>query len=37
MLFDLAAYDEFEKIAEGENEHLLLSVYGFLERVQRKT
>ena len=37
MLFGLAAYDEFEKIAEGENEHLLFSVYGFLPRVRRKT
>jgi fluoroacetyl-CoA thioesterase len=37
MLFDVAAYDEFEKIAEGENEHLLVSVDRFLERVQRKT
>ena len=37
MLFDVVAYDEFEKIAEGENEHLLVSVSGFLERVQRKT
>jgi fluoroacetyl-CoA thioesterase len=36
MLFDVAAYDEFEKIAEGENEHLLVSVDRFLERVQRK-
>jgi len=36
LLFDVVAYDEFEKIAEGENEHLLVSVYGFLERVQRK-
>jgi len=37
MLFDVAAYDEFEKTAEGENEYLLVSVYGFLERVERKT
>lgn len=29
--FDLAAYDEFEKVVEGENKHLLLSVYGFPE------
>ena len=36
LLFDVVAYDEFEKIAEGENEHLLVSVSGFLERVQRK-
>ena len=36
MLFDVAAYDEFEKIAEGENEHLLLSVDRFLDRVRRK-
>ena len=25
--FGLAAYDEFEKIAEGENEHVLVSAY----------
>jgi predicted thioesterase len=37
MLFDLAAHDEFEKTAEGENQHLLFSVYGFLPRVRRKT
>lgn len=36
MLFGVAAYDEFEKIAEGENEHLLVSVDGFLDRVRRK-
>ena len=36
MLFAVAAYDEFEKIAEGENEHLLLSVDRFLDRVRRK-
>ena len=36
MLFDVAAYDEFEKIAEGENEHLLVAVDGFLDRVRRK-
>jgi hypothetical protein len=35
--FGLAAYDEFEKIAEGENEHVLVSVYGFLRWVGRKT
>ena len=37
MLFDVAAYDEFEKIAEGENEHLLVSVDGFLDRIREKT
>jgi fluoroacetyl-CoA thioesterase len=37
MLFDVAAYDEFDKIAEGENEQLLVSVDRFLERVQSKT
>ena len=37
MLFDVAAYDEFEKIAEGENEQLLVSVDRFLHRVRRKT
>jgi hypothetical protein len=29
MLFDLAAYEEFEKVVEGGNEHLFFSVYGF--------
>jgi len=32
----VAAYDEFEKIAEGENEHLLVSVDGFLDRIREK-
>jgi hypothetical protein len=36
MLFDVVAYDEFEKIAEGENVRLLVSVDGFLDRVRRK-
>jgi fluoroacetyl-CoA thioesterase len=36
MIFDVVAYDEFEKIAEGENEQLLVSVHWFLDRVQRK-
>jgi len=36
MLFDEVAYGEFEKIAEGENEDLLVSVDGFLDRVRRK-
>lgn len=37
LVFDVAAYDEFEKIAEGENEHLIVSVDKFLARIERKT
>jgi fluoroacetyl-CoA thioesterase len=37
LVFDLAVYDEFEKIAEGENEQLIVSIDRFLERIQKKT
>jgi len=37
MLFGLAAYDEFEKTAEGGNEHLLFSVYRFPEGAKKNT
>jgi hypothetical protein len=36
MVFDVVVYDELEKIAEGENEHLLVSVDRFLDRVRSK-
>ncbi len=36
LVFDVAAYDEFEKIAEGENEQLVVSIDKFLARIQKK-
>lgn len=36
LVFDVAAYDEFEKISEGENEQLIVSVEKFLSRIQKK-
>jgi predicted thioesterase len=30
------AYDDFEKIAEGRNEQLIVSVAGFLRKVRWK-
>jgi len=36
LVFDVIALDEFEKIAEGENEQLMVSINKFLERVERK-
>ena len=36
LVFDVAAYDEFEKIAEGENEQLIVSIDKFLIRVRKK-
>jgi fluoroacetyl-CoA thioesterase len=36
LVFDVAAYDEFEKIAEGENEQLVVSVDKFLARIKKK-
>ena len=37
LVFELAVYDEFERIAEGENEQLIVSIDKFLARIQRKT
>ena len=37
LVFVVAAYDEFEKIAEGENEQLIVSIDKFLARIERKT
>ena len=36
LTFDVAAYDPYEKIAEGRNELLIVSADRFLERVKRK-
>lgn len=37
LTFKVSAFDEFEKIAEGENEQLIVSVEPFLKRIQKKT
>ena len=34
--FEVMVYDEFEKIAEGENERFIVSVEKFLENVKKK-
>jgi fluoroacetyl-CoA thioesterase len=36
LVFDVVAHDEFEKIAEGENEQLMVSIGKFLDRVKTK-
>jgi predicted thioesterase len=36
LVFDVIAYDDFEKIAEGRNEQLIVSVAGFLRKVRWK-
>jgi len=36
LIFDVAAYDEFEKIAEGENGQLIVSIDRFLARIHKK-
>ena len=36
LFFDVAAYDEFEKIAEGRNEQLIVPVAGFLRKLRWK-
>ena len=36
LLFDVIAYDDFEKIAEGRNEQFIVSVAGFLRKVSWK-
>ena len=36
LVFDVIARDEFEKIAEGENEQLMVSIDKFLDRVVKK-
>jgi predicted thioesterase len=36
LLFDVAVFDEIEKLAEGENEQLIVSVDRFLSRLKNK-
>jgi fluoroacetyl-CoA thioesterase len=36
LVFDVAVYDKFEKIAEGENEQLIVSIDKFLARINKK-
>jgi fluoroacetyl-CoA thioesterase len=36
LIFNVVAYDEFEKIAEGENEQLMVSIDKFLNRIKKK-
>ena len=36
LYFYVAAYDEFEKLAEGENEQIIVSPNVFLEKLQHK-
>ena len=36
LVFDVAAYDEFEKISEGVNERFIVSMDKFLEKINRK-
>lgn len=36
LVFDVAAYDEFEKISEGVNERFIVSIDKFLEKVKNK-
>ncbi len=36
LVFDVVAYDEFEKIAEGVNERFIVSLDKFLEKVKMK-
>ena len=36
LVFEITVYDEFERIAEGENEQLIVSIDKFLARIERK-
>ncbi len=36
LLFDVVVYDEFEKIAEGQNGRFIVSADQFLDRIRRK-
>lgn len=36
LVFDVSAFDEFEKVAEGENEQLIVSINHFLARIHKK-
>jgi len=35
--FHVAAYDDYEKLAEGENEQVIVSRNLFLKKIRRKT
>jgi len=37
LVFEITVYDEFERIAEGENEQLIVSIDKFLARINKKT
>lgn len=37
LVFDVVAHDEFEKISEGQNEQLIVSVDTFFRKMRRKT
>lgn len=36
LVFDVAAYDDFERIAQGQNEQLIISAAAFLRKVSLK-
>lgn len=36
LLFEVAAYDAFEKVSEGQNERFIVTEMKFLERVRKK-
>ncbi len=36
LVFKVVAYDEHEKISEGENEQIIVSVKRFLEKIRKK-
>ena len=36
LLFHVAAFDQLEKLAEGENEHIVVSLEGFKKKLQKK-
>ena len=36
LVFEITVYDEFERIAEGENEQLIVSIDRFLARIKKK-
>jgi len=33
LIFDVVAFDDFEKISEGENEHIIVSADNFLNNL----
>jgi len=36
LVFEVTAYDDFEKIAEGHNEQLIVPISGFLRKIMWK-